>query len=80
MKIKTSQLIMINILLFPLQKVRRIGPPISEYSFPSAIKMEASYVPNNPQFGLQLECNWSAPSNQLQQVRVSIGNNVFLYM
>lgn len=22
--------------------------------------MDASYVPNNPQFGLQLECNWTA--------------------
>ncbi|KAJ3666767.1 hypothetical protein Zmor_002198 [Zophobas morio] len=30
--------------------------------------MDASYVPNNPQFGLQLECNWnSAPSAGAQQ-------------
>ncbi|CAH1375581.1 protein glass-like [Tenebrio molitor] len=25
--------------------------------------MDASYVPNNPQFGLQLECNWSSGAN-----------------
>nr|CAH7732790.1 unnamed protein product [Callosobruchus chinensis] len=32
--------------------------------------MDASYVPNNPQFGLQLECNWSAgsPTPGIQQV------------
>lgn len=43
--------------------------PTSIKSSSLAIEMDASYVPNNPQFGLQLECNWSAPSNQLQQVR-----------
>ncbi|XP_074029486.1 glass [Leptinotarsa decemlineata] len=30
--------------------------------------MDASYVPNNPQFGLQLECNWSGSPAGIQQV------------
>ncbi|XP_057658954.1 protein glass-like [Diorhabda carinulata] len=30
--------------------------------------MDASYVPNNPQFGLQLECNWTGASSGLQQI------------
>nr|XP_015838871.1 PREDICTED: glass isoform X2 [Tribolium castaneum] len=29
--------------------------------------MDASYVPNNPQFGLQLECNWSSGPNATLQ-------------
>ncbi|XP_072385889.1 protein glass-like [Diabrotica undecimpunctata] len=33
--------------------------------------MDASYVPNNPQFGLQLECNWGGSSSGLQQLQVS---------
>ncbi|CAG9836320.1 unnamed protein product [Diabrotica balteata] len=34
--------------------------------------MDASYVPNNPQFGLQLECNWGGSSSGLQQNQASL--------
>ncbi|KAF7279167.1 protein glass-like [Rhynchophorus ferrugineus] len=30
--------------------------------------MDTSYVPNNPQFGLQFECNWGGPAAAAQQV------------
>ncbi|KAJ8920249.1 hypothetical protein NQ315_011910 [Exocentrus adspersus] len=35
------------------------------------LAMDASYVPNNPQFGLQLECNWGGSTTGLQQVAPS---------
>ncbi|KAL3266295.1 hypothetical protein HHI36_010475 [Cryptolaemus montrouzieri] len=36
--------------------------------------METSYVPNNPQFGLQLECNW-IPSPSVVQQQQSLGGS-----
>ncbi|XP_045480208.1 protein glass [Harmonia axyridis] len=36
--------------------------------------METSYVPNNPQFGLQLECNW-IPSPSVVQQQQQIGSS-----
>ncbi|KAK9870317.1 hypothetical protein WA026_006403 [Henosepilachna vigintioctopunctata] len=46
------------------------GPEaVHDHSIPSitAAEMETSYVPNNPQFGLQLECNWIPSPTVIQQ-------------
>ncbi|KAG5888698.1 hypothetical protein JTB14_035763 [Gonioctena quinquepunctata] len=67
MKLNFS-IISLGILFTPLSafQVRRFGPPIIHH--PPGCIMDASYVPNNPQFGLQLECNWSGSPAGIQQV------------